>query len=401
MRTILTALAVILLGTVGASRAQETTQQGPYVSKAEYEKLKRELKREVETLREQVKALVSQRPSPSQSRTAAEEIGEAKKQPAKKAVEKAEPPPKPAAGSALPPADREGEAKEARKQLDVFLREQKLLFKRGQLQLEAATFYSQDTSERFIFPPAGNNLIFALSKTKFRAVDTTFLARYGLADDLEFDFNIPFLYAEQEARFFGGGGVEADDAGLDDVGAGLRYALFREEGVRPDVILSLEATAPTGNVDLLLPVTVGTETGNIGLQIDSWSVGGAVTLVKTVDPVVFFAEAGYTKTFEDGDIDPGDQIPYAFGLGFSLNDRISIRATMTGAYIYEIEVGDDSIDDSDLEINGLRFAATGQLARNLFIEPSVGFGLTEDATDFSLGLNIFYTLDGSYPLFGE
>lgn len=399
MRTIFASivLAVIVLGTIGTSQAQETTEQDQYVSKAEYEKLKRE----VQALREQVQALRSQRPQQSQSRSA-KEVSETETQPPKAAAN-GEPPAEPAAAPTLPPADREKEAKEARRQLDLFLREQKLLFKRGEVQLELGTSYSKDTSERFI-APAGGDLNFALTETEFRAADATFLVRYGLADDLELNFDIPLLYVEQEARFLGGGGVEDDDSGLDDVGLGLRYALLREEGLRPDVILSLATRAPTGNVDVgLAPVGVppqGTRS-DIGLDIDSWSLGGAVTLLKTVDPVVFFAQAGYTKTYEDGDIDPGDQIPYAFGLGFSLNDRISLRAAMTGAYIDEIEIAGQKIEDSDLEINGLQFTATGRLSKNLFIEPFVGFGLTEDATDFSVGLNILYTVEGRYLLFGE
>lgn len=401
MRTILvaTALTVISLASATASSAQEAAE--PYVSKAEYEKLKRE----VEALREQMKAL-SQRASQSSSR-ATTQSSEAGKEPAKPPVQKAETPAELPRASVLPAADREVEAKEARRQLDLFMREQKLLFRRGELQVELDTSYSQDTSERFLFPPAGNDLNFALNKTRFRSVNSTFLGRYGLADDLEFDFDIPFLYAEQEARFFGGGGVRDDDAGLGDVGAGLRYALFREQGgVRPDVILSLETRAPTGNVDVALPVVLNGNGGtqirsDVGLQIDSWSVGGALTLVKTIDPVIFFAQAGYTKTFADGAIDPGDQIPYAFGLGFSLNDRISVRGAMVGTYIDEIEIAGRSIEDSALEINGLQFTATGQLSRNVFIEPFIGFGLTEDATDFSVGLSLLYTLEGRYPLFGS
>jgi hypothetical protein len=385
-------MALLLVVAPTASSAHEATEQDQYVSKSEYEKLKRE----VEALRQQIQAIRSQRSAQAESRP---------QQPAGEAPRTAVPatPPEPSTAAALPSADREREAKEARRQLELFMREQKLLFKRGEMQFELSASYAQDTSERF-FPPLGNDLNFALSKTRFRAADATLLARYGLADDLELNLDVPFLYVEQEARFFGGGGVDADDSGLGDMGVGLKYALLREEGLRPDVILSVAARAPTGNVDpvLALAGNMGAGTGtDIGPRVDSWSLGGALTLLKTVDPVVFFVQAGYTETFDDGDIDPGDQFPYAFGMGFSLNDRISLRGAVVGAYVDEIEIDGNSINDSDLEITGLQFAATGQLSKNLFIEPFVGFGLTEDATDFSVGLTVLYTLEGRYPLFGE
>lgn len=396
MRTILvaTALAVILLAPATASRAQEASE--PYVSKAEYEKLKRE----VEALQEQMKALAAGGSKKADS-AAVKEDDKADKPAPKAAESDASPPPR--ATLALPAADREQEAVEARRQLELFMREQRLLFRQGELQLELAASYSQDSSERFIFPPVGNDLNFAFSSARFRAAEATFIARYGVTDDLELDLDIPFLYAEQELDFFGGGSADASDGGLDDVGAGLRYALFREEGARPDVILSLSTRAPTGNVDVIVPVDiVGTENrADVGLDIDSWNVGGAVTLVKTVDPVVFFVQAGYTKTFSDDGIDPGDQFPYAFGLGFSLNDRISVRTAMSGIYVDNLQIDGQSIEGSDLEINSLTFAVTGQLSRNVFIEPFVGFGLTEDATDYTVGLSLLYTVDRRFPLFGK
>src|SRR5919109_2212419 len=61
--------------------------------------------------------------------------------------------------SAQPAAgELETEAEEARRALDIFLREQRVLFKRGELALELDTFYASDTKDQFIGVNSGTQL---------------------------------------------------------------------------------------------------------------------------------------------------------------------------------------------------------------------------------------------------
>ena len=85
--------------------------------------------------------------------------------------------------------------------------------------------------------------------------------------------------------------------------------LLHEAGLKPDLILELNVKSRTGDDPLL--------------GSGHWNVGGGIRFVRTIDPAVFFASLGYTVTLEHNDRNPGNQFNYQFGMGFSLNDRVS------------------------------------------------------------------------------
>jgi hypothetical protein len=107
-----------------------------------------------------------------------------------------------------------------------------------------------------------------------------------------------------------------------------------------------------------------------------------------VDPVVFYGRVGYTYTLERNDSDPGDEISYRIGMGFSLNDRVSFNMQVLGAYVERLELNGDKIAGSSLNIISLQFGVTVLLAKHLFLEPSVNVGLTDDAADVVVGLSV-------------
>ncbi len=400
---------VIGLSVSGLSSAADSRVDG-YVAKTEYEKLKRE----VETLKTQMQRLLEAAPATPESEPAAAEPATPKSKPAvaetkreKKPVTSA-----PTASNArvdrpdheefaAEEGDRRKEAEEAKRELDQFLRAQKLLFKPGEVQLEFGVNYAQDTA-------VGS---FA-DKVRFRSASANFLMRYGLAEDVEFNFAVPLVYTEVErdAGVFGEirvgpTGTTATTTvfpptrqagvGFGDIGLALRYAAIHEKGVIPEVTLNVNAKSVTGDADRFL----GT---------GFWNVGTGVSLVKSIDPVVLFGSLGYNWTLEkedvdlgmsiSGDVDPGDQILYSIGMGFSLNDRVSFSMAMAGAQIRRAEVNGTEISGSGLEINSLRLTTTVKLAKRVFVEPVVGFGLTDEAPDFLVGITVPFGLEERFPL---
>jgi hypothetical protein len=277
----------------------------------------------------------------------------------------------PAEGLAPSQADLEREAEEARRAMEVFLRREKLLFRQGEYSLELDAFYSTSTRDDFVRVDDFR----ALSKITNRLVSWSAIARYGLIDNLELDLVIPFGYAEQDIDL-GFARSRTDDFGLGDIAGRVRYQVWDEQRFRPDVILDLDVKSRTGGDSLL-----GT---------GSWSLGGSVALVKTLDPVVFFGRLGYITSFEHDGRDPGDQVIYELGMGFSLNDRVSFSMRVDGAVVGRFQANGAEIPGSSLDILNLRFFVTTSLSRNWFIEPTVSIGLTEDAPDVIAGLNLVY-----------
>lgn len=289
------------------------------------------------------------------------------------------------------------EAEEAQQALDQFLRRQKVIFKESQLQLELSMAYSHETAENLIISQqrGGVEGFDSLATPKFitRSLNTVFFARYGLADNLEFDFSLPFTYVEQEADFtpfrearraqglpeF----IRVNNFGLGDISWGLRYAAWTGDAF--SVALNFNVKSPTGDESR-------------GLGSGHWNIGGGATFVKTIDPVVLFASAGYTATIAGNGFNPGDQIPYSMGMGFSLNDRVSFLTSLSGAAVRRSEINGKEISGSGLDIDTLQFSTTIQLTRGLFIEPVVGIGLTEETSDFFVGISIPYLFDSLFPL---
>ena len=366
-----------------------------YVPKTEYEKLKRE----VETLKSQMQRLLeAAAATPESTPAAAGTKGE------KKPVASA-PPSKESVGRSdqeefeAEKGDRRKEAEEAKRELDQFLRAEKLIFKPGEVQLEFGASYAHDAEASHVSPLGP---VF-----RFRSASANFLMRYALAEDLEFDFGVPLVYSELERdtrpfRLSSEGTTtpllsftREAGVGLGDINWAFRYAAIHEAGAIPEVTLNANAKSDTGDLDR-------------GLGTGFWNVGTGVSLVKTIDPVVFFGSLGYTWTLEkgdvdlgrsiSGDVDPGDEIPYSIGMGFSLNDRVSLSMTMAGAAIRRTEVNGNGISGSGVDINSLQFTTTVQLAKRVYVEPFVGFGLTDEAPDFLVGINVPVGLEGRFPL---
>jgi len=261
------------------------------------------------------------------------------------------------------------EAEEAQRAMDIFLREQKVLIRRGELWAELDSFYSTDSRDSFI----GSGAAVGLANVQTKSVVSTLVLRYGLLNDLEADVRVPFVWAEQEIDF-GVARQNREQAGLGDVAASLRYQVWHERAGSPDIVLSLEGRFPTGDEPLL-------GTGH-------WNVGATIAVVKTFDPVVLFARVGYNATLEARGRNPGDQVLYQMGIGYSLNERVSLSTQLNGAVVGSTTINGTTVRRSNLDIINLQFSVTTLVTKRLFVEPFVGVGLSKDAPDAVVGINI-------------
>ncbi len=354
------------------------------VPKKEYEKLLQE----VEILKAQMQSLLQQAPSSeTKIATAAPDEVPTEKGPH---VEKDT--------GGIAEGSREEEAADMQRQLDTFLRRQKVLFRRGELEVEFGLSYAQSTDRAACFNPnAGSEFCqkdqnLALSNSLVtRAVDTNLSVSYGIADDLALSLSFPYSYTE----------LETDSApftvnqervvnhnnhiGIGDISGALRYTAWHESGSTPGVAINLNAKAPTGD-----------EKRRLGSGL--WSVGAGMSLTKTIDPVVFFGSLGYTARLPAGGVDLGDQISYSLGGGFSLNNRVSVAVALSGSTVLRDEVNGFEVPGSAQDISSLQFSSTIKLTKALFVEPFVAFGLTEAAGDFVFGINLPYRFEDKYPL---
>jgi hypothetical protein len=240
---------------------------------------------------------------------------------------------------------------------------------------------------------------------------TILIPHYDLLDGLEFDLQIPFGFAEQELDF-GIARSRREDLGLADIAGRLRYQLLYEGRVRPD--LDPMICTPRKSESLMIWTTLvpkltpfGTSgcnanhinagaggqvphRGDTLLGTGHWQVGGGVALVKTLDPVVFFGRLGYSATLERQGRDPGDQLFYVLGMGYSLNDRVSFNMRVGGAALGRTAVDGQEIPGFSLEVLSLQFGVTTRVAWDVFVELIVSVGLTEEAAAAVAGVSLVY-----------
>ncbi len=373
--------------------AQNKNKTGEYVPKKDYVKLEQE----VGTLKAQMQLLLkklaltehdlTEEHKPKSQSSERQEITMAEKE-KKNTSDKREP--KKGAEEVSSEPTRKEQAEETKRGLDTFLRGKKVLYRPGELEVELGLSYSQGTIvNTFGFAPASNNLG-TTPKLTTRSVDANLTLRYGIIDDLEFALSVPYGYFEQnndnQPFNINTPPVSHTNAiGVGDISGSLSYNAWSESGNIPTVTLSLSGQAPTGNY-------------NRGLGAGFWGINGGVSLVKTIDPVVFFGSFGYGAAFEERGVDPSNTISYSVGAGYSMNDRVSFSSSLSGSLAGRVERNGTKIPGASMDSHSLQFSTTIQIGKQLSVEPFVGFGLTEDASDFVVGLRFPYRFGEKFPL---
>ena len=174
-----------------------------------------------------------------------------------------------------------------------------------------------------------------------------------------------------------------DVGGIGDVTTGFNYLWCQETACNPSVIATWDVTAPTGNPQNPLFLS------DAGLGSGVWATSLRLLMVKTYDPLVIFWGGGYRFTFEDdfgaNQVDIGDQILYNAGVGFAVNERVTLSTAFIGSYVTDLEVNGVGLNGTDFDLASIRMAAT--IARcGRITEPFVEFGLTERSPSASFGV---------------
>jgi hypothetical protein len=124
------------------------------------------------------------------------------------------------------------------------------------------------------------------------------------------------------------------------------------------------------------------------------AAGAGVVVIKSVDPVVLFANANYFRAFrkESGELAArfrsADVVDLAMGYGLGLNDTVAISMAVSGAFARTTTL--EGVTSRRPSIFGVRFGLTAWLAQGLYIEPSVSFGLTGPGDTVTLGVTLPY-----------
>jgi hypothetical protein len=253
----------------------------------------------------------------------------------------------------------------------AFLRQATVLLAPGEFQVEFALSYLRD---QFL-------------NQRTRQASFISALRFGLPYRMEGFVNVPVSWRYNE--FFDVTGTFKDDqAGLGDVAGGLNIVLYEEDVNWPEVILQLGFGAPTGDDPSLL------NPREVSLGLGRWRGSAGLNLVRSFDPAVVFGGIGFEyltdETFDGIGIQGGHRLTYDFGTGFAVNSQLTLSGRFIGAYQTKTKLDGTKIEGSDIEPMSLRFSSTYRFSKKQYLEPSVRFGLNDDAIDTIINLSYFF-----------
>ncbi|MEW6186882.1 MAG: transporter [Thermodesulfobacteriota bacterium] len=255
----------------------------------------------------------------------------------------------------------------------IFLRQSSVLLRSGQVEVEGGLNY------------LGTQSVTSVYNIKLRQFQLPLTLRIGLLERLEGFVSLAYLFNRQDLSFAETHSGKTKN-GLGDTTLGMNYEIFREGALWPEIITNIRFKAPSG---------APPQEDGLSLGSGHWAGSFGLQFIKTVDPVVLFWGLQYTHEFKarhyfnDGfhDIQPGKTIGYNLGLGFAVNEKVSLSAQVLGSYQWDTESEGKKLSGSSNEPVSFRSALTYRWSKKFFIEPSLGIGLNEDAPDFSLGLS--------------
>ena len=255
------------------------------------------------------------------------------------------------------------------------------------------------------------------SKASVGTLDLT--GRYGLADRISVEASLPYVWRDSRFVSAGAGGsstavseVQMRSSGIGDASVALYYQLVKESARWPDLVTSVRVRAPTGrdpfglkliqadedNNNLNVPQALPTGTG-------VWSAAANISALRTYDPVILFANLGYTvyraENFDDispvldqvspAQVSLGNAIQLSGGLAIALNDRAAISfsaSTSLAAATHTTAPGgiEQRIAGSSSNTATLNIGATYALPSGWTLNGQLAAGLTPDAPNFVFGV---------------
>lgn len=271
-----------------------------------------------------------------------------------------------------PPASEApiGTAPKGRTASEVFLRDQRVLLAPNELTVDVGLFYTRN--DDLILGSTGSVPTLGLVETD--SIGGVLVGRYSVGRDTELFASTSYQNRRVAISANGQPFSSASRGDIGDIGLGIRRTIIHEGPSRPDVIVTLEGSIPTG--------------------ASSHSLGGGLALVKSFDPAVLFGSLNYRHTFSRDFVDltrlqPRDRIEAEIGYAFALNDTLILNSALSGVFNLKTSFSDALIRQT--ETFNLRMGLTARISRRLFVQPSVSYRLNGPGSGLVLGLNFPYT----------
>lgn len=257
-----------------------------------------------------------------------------------------------------------------------------LLIPFGQAEVEPAFTYTRRENDSPALTVVGGGLIGVSEEFRRDEFQGNLSVRIGLPLDAQFELGLPYNFVQQQRVInLGAAGrrsLDGTNQGLGDINIGLAKTLLRERGWRPDLIGRVTWDSNSG------------ELRDHGIRIGDGfnNIIGSLTALKRQDPIAFVAGASYQKSFEENNIEPGDQIRFTLGALLAASPETSLRLVLDQAFFNDLKIRNTTVNNSDQVQGVLTVGASSILGRNLLLDVAAGIGLTDDAPDYAVRISL-------------
>lgn len=218
---------------------------------------------------------------------------------------------------------------------------------------------------------------------------------YGVWDNLTFVTDLPLIVKFDSL-------VNNKTTGLGDVSFGVRWQPIPLKRGLPTTTLFATLSTASGDSPYDINVDKDLSTGK-----GYYSFSGGASISKLADPIVLFASGSYSMNSSIGglnqnrggrvlnSVSPGDSFGFSMGLAYSLNYDVSVTASYQQSYsfatVYNFTANDGTsqrVNTSDQTSASLNFSLGLRTNPKRIINLSVGYGLTPDTPDVTLGFSM-------------
>jgi hypothetical protein len=208
--------------------------------------------------------------------------------------------------------------------------------------------------------------------------------RFGLPWESQFEIVLPYNLAQQQVtdiRFAPPQQLlNSWGNSFGDLTVGLAKTFVHESGWIPDLLARVNYEIPTGPEN----------SNGVPLTSRRSLLAFSVTALKRQDPLVFVATGGYTKSYQIGQMNLGDQVNFLTGVFLASSPETSLRAVLQNNFVQDVRLNDITFRGSDTVQSILTFGASSILGRGILVDLQAGIGLTTAAPKYTVILSGTY-----------
>jgi hypothetical protein len=223
-------------------------------------------------------------------------------------------------------------------------------------------------------------------RKRMHQLTASLTARFGLPLDLQIEASIPASLVLSNVTVAGAASSDASDFGPGDPRVSLTWQVIHGGSVAPDIFLAGSWKPRLGSSPF------DAKPGQLGLGTGYDAIGGTVTAVKSADPLVLLANAGYTANLAVGTKlgrrNPGNAIGVGGGAILAVSPDTSLSFLLDFHYKPDDTLGGKAVPGSDETVAVLQLGLGRVLSRSVLLNVTAAVGLTADSPNFQLGVSL-------------